>query len=262
MNVIEPHNGWHWKEWLAEGAGTATLMFAVVTAKDLAVRAGPPLRSLPWRVILVAVVAGLTVVAVAVSALGRRSGAHLNPALTLGLWLQRVVSAADLAGYCVAQLAGGVLGIGLARLWGPTIAQPPVDWARIRPAPGIPPPAAAGLECAATLIQLGVVFLMLTSHRHHRWTPAVAAALLTATIIVLAPLSGAGNNPVRALAPDVLANIYPAVWIYIAGPLLGAALAAGALIAARRRPLTGKLHHDPSILCHMRCTLPHLASTH
>jgi hypothetical protein len=43
--TLEARNGWHWKEWLAEGAGTAILLFAVVTAKDLAVRAGPPLRS-------------------------------------------------------------------------------------------------------------------------------------------------------------------------------------------------------------------------
>jgi aquaporin Z len=85
--TLEPRNGWHWKVWLAEAAGTAILLFAVVTAKDLDVRAGPPLSSLPWRTVIVAVTAGVTTAVVAVSAMGRRSGAHLNPALTFGLWL-------------------------------------------------------------------------------------------------------------------------------------------------------------------------------
>ncbi len=260
MTVTEPRNGWHWKEWLAEGAGTAILLFAVVTAKDLASRAGPPLASSPWRVALVAVAAGAAVATVALSALGRRSGAHLNPALTFGLWLQRVASAADLAGYCVAQVTGGVLGVVLAGLWGPTVARAPVDWALVKPAPWIPLPAVAGLEGAATLIQLSVIFLMLASHRHHRWAPAVAAAMLATAIVVLAPVGGAGVNPARGLAPDVVAGTYPAVWIYIASPLLGSALAAGALIATKRRPVTGKLRHDPSIPCHMRCMLSHSAS--
>jgi aquaporin Z len=125
--TLEPQNGWHWKEWLAEGAGTGILLFAVVTAKDLAVRAGPPLSSLPWRNLVTALAAGAAVVIVAVSAMGQRSGAHLNPALTFGLWLQRTVSSADLAGYVVAQLSGSMLGVAVARLWGPTVTQAPVD---------------------------------------------------------------------------------------------------------------------------------------
>ena len=80
------------------------------------------------------------------------------------------------------------------------------------------------------------MFALLSSRRYHRWTAATAAAMLTAGIIVLGPVSGGAFNPVRGLAPDVLAGAHPAVWIYIAPPLLGAALAAGAFAAARRRP--------------------------
>lgn len=254
--TLEPQNGWHWKEWLAEAAGTAILLFAVVTAKDLAVRAGPPLASLPWRDVIIALAAGGAVAVVAVSSMGRRSGAHLNPALTFGLWLQRTVSAADLAGYCAAQLAGAFLGVAAARLWGPAVTRPPVDWALVRPAPSLPGPAAAGVECAATLVQLSVVFLLLSSRRYHQRTPFVAGAILAAAIIALAPVSGGSLNPARGLAPDNLAGAYPSVWIYLAAPVAGAALAAATLTAIRRRPVTGKLRHDPSIHCHMRCTLP------
>lgn len=97
--VARPENGWHWKEWLAELAGTAMLLFAVVTAKYWAVRAGSPVSDTPVAVAIIAAVAGLAVIAVAFSPLGRRSGAHLNPAVTVGLWLQKVTGSADLAGY-------------------------------------------------------------------------------------------------------------------------------------------------------------------
>jgi len=254
--TLAAQNGWHWKEWLAEGAGTAILLLAVVTAKDLAVRAGPPASSPPLRNVIVALAASAVVGVVAVSAMGRRSGAHLNPALTFGLWLQRTVSSADLAGYCTAQFAGALLGVTLARLWGPTVSRAPVDWAVTRPAPSVPQPAAACLEGAATLVQLSVVFFLLSSRRRHQWTPAAAAAILAVAIVVLAPISGAALNPARGLAPDFLAGAYPGVWIYLAAPMLGAALAAQALRVSRRRPVTGKLRHDPSVECHMRCTLP------
>lgn len=254
--TLEARNGWHWKEWFAEAAGTAILLFVVVTAKDLAVRAGPPGSGLPWRNVIIALAAGAAVAVVAVSAIGRRSGAHLNPALTFGLWLQRTVSSADLAGYVVAQLSGAVLGVALARLWGPTVPRAPVDWAVVKPAAFVSQPAAAGLECGAVLVQLSVVFLLLSSRRFHPWTPAVSGVVLAVAILALAPLSGGGINPARAFAPDDLARAYVGAWVYFAGPLAGAALAAVALSATGRQPITGKLRHDPSIECHMRCVLP------
>src|ERR1700742_3483361 len=106
--TITPSNGWHWREWAAEFVGTALLLFAVVTAKDWIVRAGPPLSERWIRVALVGLVAGLVVIAVARSPLGRRSGAHLNPAVTLGLAAQRSVGAADLLGYPAAQAARAI----------------------------------------------------------------------------------------------------------------------------------------------------------
>lgn len=254
--TLKAQNGWHWREWLAEGTGTTILLLAVVTAKELAVRAGPPLGSLPWRDLVIALASGGIVAVVAVSTIGRRSGAHLNPALTFGLWLQRTVSSADLAGYVAAQVSGAVLGVALARLWGPAVARAPVNWAAVRPAPFIAAPAAAGFECGAVLVQLSVVFMLLSSRHLHRWAPAVSGAMLALAIIALAPVTGGGINPARAMAPDYLAGAYPGVWIYLAGPLLGAALAAAAMRASRRQPVTGKLRHDPSIECHMRCTLP------
>lgn len=261
MSSVRPAtDGWHWKEWGAELAGTAVLLFAVVTAKYWAVRAGPPFSDPSIRVTIVGTVAGLVVVGVAFSPLGRRSGAHLNPAVTIGLWLQKVTGRADLAGYCAAQIIGGIAGVAAARAWGPQVADATVHWAVIAPAARINEATAAAVEAGATFAQLVLVFGVLASRRYHQWAPVVAGVLLTTFIVALAPVSGAGFNPVRGLAPDVLANVYPAIWIYFAGPVAGSAAAAAAVIAWGRRPVTGKLCHDPAISCHMRCALPHRAA--
>jgi aquaporin Z len=257
MPVIAASNGWHWKEWWAELVGTAVLLFSVVTAKYWAVSAGPPLSDGTVRVATVGTVAGLAVIAVAFSPLGRRSGAHLNPAVTIGLWLQKVTGGADAVGYCTFQIVGAILGVATARVWGPHVAAAPVRWAVIAPANTVPQVSGAAIEAAATLVQLGLVFGMLASRRYRRWAPVAAGVLLTTFIVALAPISGAGFNPARALAPDVLAAAYPAIWIYLLGPLAGAAGAAAVVVAVGRRPVTGKLRHDPAIACHMRCALPH-----
>src|SRR6201999_4106573 len=151
--TITPSNGWHWREWGAEFTGTALLLFAVVTAKDWIVRAGPPFSEIWIRVALVGPVAGLVVIAVALSPLGRRSGAHLNPAVTLGLAAQGTVGAADLAAYPLAQAPRGVTGVALAAVWGPAVAGPAVHWAVIAPAAWLGQPAAAAIEAAATAAQ-------------------------------------------------------------------------------------------------------------
>jgi aquaporin Z len=96
-----------------------------------------------------------------------------------------------------------------------------VDWALLKPGPWIGELTAAGVECAATGIQLAVVFTLLSSRRYHRWTPPTAAAMLTAEIVVLGPVNGGAFNPVRGLAPDVLAGAYPAVWTTLPGRCWG-----------------------------------------
>jgi Major intrinsic protein len=117
--------------------------------------------------------------------------------------------------------------------------------------------ATGGIEYLEALRRIADAVLEFTEDvdKPHRRTPCAAAAMLTVGIIALGPVSGGAFNPVRGLAPDVLAGVYPAVWVYITGPLLGAALAAEAFIAARGRPVTGKLRHDPAIPSYMRYDL-------
>lgn len=222
----------HPQAWLAEFAGTALLFWAIITAKLAAVDAGPPFSGLGGRIAVVGTVAGAAVIAVVYSPLGRVSGGHLNPAVTFGLWIRRDVSTPDLAGYCVAQVAGGLAGTFTGRMWSPDLGRAPVGWAVI--APGTGAATALMLEVVATGLQMAVVYAMLASDRLRPATGAAAGALLTAAIIALARSSGAGFNPVRGLANDVAAGSYPGLWIYLVGPMTGAGLAA--VLVPGRRP--------------------------
>jgi glycerol uptake facilitator-like aquaporin len=136
------------------------------------------------------------------------------------------------------------------------VTRAPAHWAVIAPA-GWMPAAAAGVEVGATFAQLMLVFAVLVTIGYHQWAPLVAGVMLAAFIVAVAPVSGGGFSPVRGLAPDVVADAYPALWIYLAGPVAGGAGAAGAVLAGGQRPITGKLCHDPAIYCHTRCGLLH-----
>ncbi|MFZ0977461.1 MAG: aquaporin [Solirubrobacteraceae bacterium] len=246
--------GWHWPEWAAELTGMALFMFAIVSANYWAARA-PVLGEL-GRATVIAAVAGAARFGIAISVLGRKSGAHLNPAVTFGFWVQRVAGSSDAVGYLCAQTAGGLVGVAAARVWGMAVARPPVRWGLIHPSAGVSPTAAVAIEAGATFLQLVLVFGTLSS-RWHRHAPAVASLGLAVSILTLLSVTGAGFNPVRGLCPDIAASAYPAIWIYLVAPMAGAAAAAGSARRLGRQPLTGKLRHDSRIECQLACGLTH-----
>ena len=88
---------------------------------------------------------------------------------------------------------------------------------------------------------------MVSSPRTARWTPAAVTGVLAALIWAGAPHTGASMNPPRTVGPDLISGVWPALWVYLVGPPIGAAgaVALFGLIARRRPTLTWKLFHDP-----------------
>lgn len=251
--------GLHLAEWSAEAAGTAVLVFVVVTVVALVFGPSSPVEPLVpatgWRLLIAGLLIAGSGSLVAVSPLGRLSGGHINPAVTIGFWLTGHVHRNDLAGYVVGQLIGALAGAALAAgVWGHRARA--VQYAMTRPGRGLSEPAAAAVEATMTAALLLVIFTFTSRERLMRWTP-VATWMVVATLVWrVAPYTGTSLNPARSLAPAILAGDGRSLWVYIVGPSAGAILAA-LLVRTRvlRLPLTAKLFHDSRYRSVMRTSM-------
>ena len=247
--TTEPRRGLHWSEWLAEFAGTGVLMLGGLSAVMLDFGPAAPMVGLipstSGRLLLTGLLFGGTGSLVAISPLGRRSGAHLNPAITLGFWLTRTLHPYDLIGYVAAQMLGAVAGtIVVQAAWGPTADA--LHDGLTQPASGVSDAQAIMLEAAMTALLLLTIFFF-TSHRSTaRWTPVAVWLVVALLVWQGAPFTGTSLNPARSLGPAIVSAHLDKLWIYFAGPLTGSILASGLAWALGRHllPITGKLFHD------------------
>lgn len=249
----------HWPEYLIEMASLATFMFAAATFATLLQHPSSPLAA--WmpagvvRRVPMGAAMGLTAIALIYSPWGRRSGAHMNPAVTLTFLRLRKVRSADAVGYVVAQFAGGFGGIAIATaLLAQLPADPSVNY--VATVPG--PLGGAVAVLAETLISFGLMTTVLHLSNHPRWhayTGLAAGALVCTYITVEAPLSGMSMNPARSLGPALLTESLSSLWIYFVGPLAGMIVAAELYVRSRglSSVLCAKFHHRSHHPCIFRC---------
>jgi aquaporin Z len=212
--------GWHSIEWPCELAGTFSfLFFGFTTIAVLESSLSPLNQALPsavLRLVLLGAVFGILAAIVALSPVGRRSGAQHNPAVTIGFWAHGQTHTHDLVGYVAAQCLGAVLAAAFfatSGSWAQT-----ANFARTEPRPELSGWAAAGVEVAVTFGLVLVVLLMVSSPRTVRWTPVGVTVALMVLIPLGGPLTGAGMNPARTLGPDVVSTQYPFLWSTLSAP--------------------------------------------
>ncbi len=195
---------------LAEAVGTFALVFIGSLAVDTA-----------NSVVAVAFAHGLVLMAM-VYTIGPVSGAHINPAITLGLLSAQKIKPTEAILYIIAQLIGGVIaGFMHAAItpWSKTSYGLTVPTELIGGSAG----AALLVEAVATFFLAFVVYLAAVAGK----TPPQASGLaigLTLTFAILAagPLTGASLNPARTLGPAVASMNFTAHWVYWIGPIVGA----------------------------------------
>jgi aquaporin Z len=255
MRPAQP--GFHWSIWAAEAAGTTLMVLAIVCAAAVTLGDGSPLaEALPGpgaRFLALGLLIGPAIALIAVSPLGRLSGAHINPAVTLGFFALGRVSRHDLAGYVAAQLAGGLSGAIVARLLLPEAVLGSIGGAVTHPS--VPDATAVALEAGMTALLLVVVLGFVSSERLARWTPLALVPLLTAIIWLGSPLTGASLNPARSEGPALAFGDVADLWLYLAAPCLGA-LAVGLAWRFAPSPRTAKLFHDPRYPCTLATQMP------
>jgi aquaporin Z len=240
----------HWPEYACEAALLGTFMFvACAVAVVLEHPAGALHHAFPdpfTRRAAFGAAMGLTAVALVHSRWGKRSGAHLNPAVTLSFaWLGRV-RPGDAASYVGAQFAGATVGVAAAwAVFGARLAHPSTHFVVTRPgAAGV---LVAFVAEAAISFGLMSTVLLVSGSRRSELTGACAGALVCLYITFEAPLSGMSMNPARSLGSAVVAADFEALWIYFAAPPLGM-LGAAALLRGR---ISGcaKLRHTAEVRC-------------
>lgn len=205
---------------LAEFIGVFTLCFIGILAIGGPATVGAPGQS---TLLGVAFAHGLALV-VMIGALAAVSGAHFNPAVTVGLLLIRRIGGGQALGYIGAQLVGAVAAsFLLSLLFG---AQLP---ARGNPAlaNGVAPVSGIVLEVVATFFLVLVVIGSAVDKRAPQGVfPLLIGLTVTMDILAIGPLTGGAMNPARAFGPALVSGHWANHWIYWVGPLVGGALAA------------------------------------
>lgn len=255
--------GWHWAEWGCELVGTALLLLGGLSAVCLDFAPGSPVASVvashSARLLITGILFAGTGSLVAISPLGRRSGAHLNPSVTVAFWRRGKVHPHDLIGYVVAQVAGALVGTALVAWWWGSAARV-LELGATQPGHGASPLAAAGIEAGMTMLLVVGILAMVSSARTARWTPLVVWVVVAVLVWQGAPFTGTSLNAARSLAPAVLAPDTANLWVYLAGPVAGALVAATAIgLLPGIETRTAKLFHDPRYPSSMATTLPSAA---
>ena len=202
------------KKFAAEAIGTFTLVFAGTGAIVInQVSSGAVTH------VGIALTFGLVVLAMIYS-LGEVSGAHLNPAVTLGFCTAGRLSWGEALPYITSQCAGAFAASGLLRFLFPQNATL-----------GATLPAGTAmqsfvLEVVLTAILMFGILSVSTGAKEKGITAGIAiGGIITLEALFAGPVSGASMNPARSLAPAVVSGQLEHVWVYLLAPVLGAQLA-------------------------------------
>ena len=219
------------KKYLAEFIGTAVLvMFGCGTAMLVgcdALNGG--------GYILTALAFGLSIVAMAYC-VGNISGCHINPAVSLAVLISKGMSVKDFFGYVISQILGAFAGSGvLALIFKLGAVEDKTGGMGTNGLAGVNGSIAAGLivECVLTFVFV-LTILGVTSQKakHGSFGGLVIGLTLSFVHILGIGLTGTSVNPARSIGPALVAAIggntepLSSLWVFIAAPLVGAALAA------------------------------------
>jgi aquaporin Z len=199
----------------AEALGAFALTFVAAGADATARLSGEQVTAFAR-----AIAPGLLVLAM-IYAIGNRSGAHFNPAVTLAFALRRLFPPAWVIPYWIAQLVGAtVAGALLVGLFG-SAAEAGVSTPKL-----IEPASAVVLEIILTTFLATVI--LGTANRYQLIGPNAAIAVgstIALCGLVALPIEGASMNPARSLGPAIATGQLSDAWIYVVGPAVGAVVA-------------------------------------
>jgi glycerol uptake facilitator-like aquaporin len=208
---------------------TFFLLFGITTIVRFVIAPSPISRLLPGihlKLLIVGAAVALLLAGLIISRPGKVSGGHMNPAISLAMWRFGVFPAAGLAPYIAAQLLGSVLGVVAARvLLGPVVAQPPVLYAVIQPAPFWSTVPLFAAEAIGMGLIVFVVGYCLSIPHFAPLVPWVVGILIGGGIALLGTSTGGCLNPARQFGPAVISGHTEELWVFLIAPIVGADIA-------------------------------------
>lgn len=249
----------HWPEYMIEAMCLGVFMISACTFAALLGHPMSPVQM--WFTagarmrFAMGMAMGLTAIALIYSPWGKRSGAHMNPAVTFTFLRLGKLVPWDAFFYVLFQFAGGIGGVLLARVflrgW---VSHPAVNYAVTTPgAHGAI--AAFFAEMLISFVLMCTILIVSNSEKFARYTGLFAGVLVATYITLEAPISGMSMNPARSFASALSAQTWNALWIYFTAPPLGMLLAAEAYVRIKgaRAVHCAKLHHQNNQRCIFRC---------
>jgi aquaporin Z len=262
-SVIEAASS-HWKEYLMESTELGTLTLSTCIWGTLTYGEESPFRSLApsplSKSILMGTAVAMTTFMIIRSPFGRRSGAHLNPSVTLAFfWLGRM-HRWDAAWYIAAHFMGAIAGVLAARqILGLQLSAPSVRYMVT-----VPGKHGSAITFLGEFLVSGLLMATVLYSSNHRllarFTP-VLVAMLTILFFVLSPSrSGFSVNPARTFSSALFAWTWQGVWIYFSAPCLGMLSAAAIYIktVGLNRVYCAKVFHDMRSACPFQCQFEHV----
>jgi aquaporin Z len=221
------------KKLVSEAAGTALLVFFGAGVATLSFGFGATGSSTSAGVVATALAFGLVLLVLAY-ALGPISGAHVNPAVTMGFLVSRRISVRDAVGYWAAQVVGGI--IGALVLYGVVNSASTYRSRMGLGANGFGKESMIGLNSGgAILTEVVLTFLFVftvlsvTRKAASALTAGVAIGFALVTVHLMGiPLTGTSVNPARSIGPALFVGgaALSQLWVFIVAPLAGGAVAA------------------------------------
>ena len=248
--MVNDQNGGHfpWRLYASELIGTALLLLIGLSLVTLMFGTGSPMAHLipsEWvRRLITGFLFGATGACIALSPVGKESGAHINPAVTLGFRLMGKLDLRTTLGYIIAQLIGAVIGCLPLFLWGSMGRS--VAFGATLPGRGYTLPTVLLGEVITTFTMVTLLAVFLAFRKIRRFTPAIFPLLYAIMVPLEASISGTSTNPARSLGPAVVSGQWQGWWIYLVGPIAGMLLAVLACSFLAKRIEVAKLYYFDS----------------
>jgi aquaporin Z len=232
----------------AELIGTALLLLIGLSLVILMFGEGSALSewipNVKLRQVMTGFLFGGTGALIAISPLGKESGAHINPVVTMAFWLFKKIDSGTVLIYVVAQLIGAVIGTLPLLLWG-QLGQS-ISFGTTTPGAAYTTQQALLGEVITTFTMVLLLGIFLGFRQIRSYTPALFPFLYAIMVPLEADISGISTNPARSFGPAVVSGQWDAWWIYWVGPFAGALLACIFNSRLAKRITTAKLYHFDS----------------